>query len=55
MLAWVGALLAYLVGEVTWIRVAAAPLYLAGMILGQLAAREARAASLLRNATKETT
>jgi hypothetical protein len=54
-LAWVGALVAYLIGEATWIRLAAAPLYIAGLVLGQLAFREARAASLLRNQTKEKT
>jgi hypothetical protein len=53
MIAWVGAFLTYLLGESTWVRLVAVPFYLAALVMGRLAARDARAASLLRNATKE--
>jgi len=53
LLAWSVAFLASLLGEAAWVRVAALPIYFGGQFLARLAVREARAASLLRNATKE--
>jgi hypothetical protein len=55
LLAWLVALLAYILGGSAWVRLAALPLYFGGQFLARLAAREVRAASLLRNATKENT
>jgi len=49
----VGTLLAFLVGHAIWIRVAAWAFYLVSIVLWRLTDRDARAASLLRSATKE--